>query len=207
MRVLLTAVLLLPTVSLAQSYRFNDKLQRDTVNFVLNAPFERINGLSNALAGEVVVEKGSVSGSFRVPVKSLRTGIALRDEHLLGERWLHAEKHPEIVFSFKDLKLPAAMEPGKPVQLSAEGEFTVRGVKRTEKVQVTATLFKESEQTRFRAEGDLLHLTAEVKLPIESYGIQRTQALLLKVGDVANVTVDAWGSTRFPVPVAQTGHP
>lgn len=213
LRMVLAAVLMFPVLSFAQGgqvFRFNDKNARDTVSFSLHAPFERINGLSNTITGEVRVEKDKVSGAFRVPVNSIKTGNSLRDEHLQNDRWLDAEKHPDILFTFNDVKLPSELKPGQEVKLTAEGEFTIHGIKRKEQVEVTGTWFKESEETKFRAPGDLLHLTASFKIPIEQYGIKRTQALLLKVGDTANVSVDAWGSTRFELPkatVSQTAQP
>lgn len=194
---------LVPVLAGAQTFRFNDPNGRDTVSFVLSAPFERINGLSNALTGEVQVEKDVVRGAFWVPVKSLKTGNGLRDEHLANDRWLDAARHPDLLFTFAGLKLPGALEPGKPVKLTVQGEFTIRGVKKMEPVEIEATWHRESELTRSRAPGELLHVAATFQIPIEAYGIQRTRALLLKVGDVAKVSVDAWGSTQLKLPTAE----
>ena len=58
-------------------------------------------------------------------------------------------------------------------------------------------IFKESAETKNRAAGDLLRVRAKFRIPLEAYGIQRTEALLLKVAEVAEVSVDAWGSTQF----------
>ena len=52
-------------------------------------------------------------------------------------------------------------------------------------MEVTAVLFKESAETKNRAPGDLLRLRAKFHIPIENYGLKRTEALVLKVGELA----------------------
>jgi polyisoprenoid-binding protein YceI len=181
----------------AQSFVFNDPNTRDTVAFMLDAPLEVINGLSNDVKGTAVVKEGKASGRFTVPVKSLKTGNETRDGHLQNDRWLDAAKNPDVVFEFKDVALPGPLESGKPVKLQTKGRFTIKGVTREEQVEVTAVYFKESAETKNRAAGDLLRVRAKFRIPIEAYGIKRTEALILKVGETAEVSVDAWGSTQF----------
>jgi polyisoprenoid-binding protein YceI len=164
---------------------------------MLDAPLEVINGVSNSIKGTATVQGTKASGRFMVPVKSINTGNSSRDKDMLEPRWLDATKTPEIIFEFKDVVLPAALEPGKPVKVMTKGKFTIRGQTREEPVEVTALLFKESNETKFRAPGDLLRLRAKFRIPLEAYGIKRTEALILKVGETADVSLDAWGSTQF----------
>lgn len=176
---------------------FHDPNSRDTVMFVLDAPLEVINGLSNQVTGRVDVTGQKASGRFQVPVKSIKTGNETRDGHLQNDRWLDAAKHPDIVFEFKDVALPAPLANAKPVVVKTKGTFTIHGVTREEPVEVTATYLQETAETKNRAAGELLRVRAKFQIPLEAYGIQRTEALLLKVGERADVTVDAWGSTQF----------
>lgn len=199
----LLVALLLPLAASAQAksaawqVNFNDPNTRDTVRLLLDAPIEVINGLSNSLKGSVTVEGTRASGRFTVPVSSIKTGNETRDGHLQNERWLNAAKHPEIIFEFKDVVLPTALEPNKPVTINTKGKFTIKGVTREEPVEVIATMIKETEQTKNRAAGDLLRLRAKFFIPLEAYGIKRTEALILKVAETAEVSVDAWGSPNF----------
>ncbi|MCY1021585.1 YceI family protein [Pyxidicoccus sp. MSG2] len=198
----LVALLSLPALAAepaatTQAFVFNDPNSRDTVAFMLDAPLEVINGLSNQVKGRVEVKGNKASGKFQVPVKSIKTGNETRDGHLQNDRWLDAAKSPDITFEFADLALPAALEPGKPLKVQGKGRFTVHGVTREEPVEVTATYFKESAETKNRAAGDLLRVRAKFQIPLEAYGIKRTEALVLKVGETAEVSVDAWGSTQF----------
>jgi polyisoprenoid-binding protein YceI len=198
----LVALLSLPVLAAepsatTQAFVFNDPNSRDTVAFMLDAPLEVINGLSNQVKGRVEVKGNKASGKFQVPVKSIKTGNDTRDGHLQNDRWLDAAKSPDILFEFADLALPTALEPGKPLKVQGKGRFTVHGVTREEPVEVTATYFKESAETKNRAAGDLLRVRAKFQIPLEAYGIKRTEALVLKVGETAEVSVDAWGSTQF----------
>jgi polyisoprenoid-binding protein YceI len=186
-----------PAAGAAQTFVFNDHSHRDTIAFMLDAPLEVINGLSNDVKGTVVVKDGKATGRFTVPVKSIKTGNETRDGHLQNDRWLDAAKFPDIIFEFKDVALPAALEPNKPLKVQTKGQFTVHGVTREEPVEVTASFFKESAETKNRAPGDLLRVRAKFRIPLEAYGIKRTEALILKVGETADVSVDAWGSTQF----------
>jgi hypothetical protein len=116
---------------------------------------EVINGLTNEIEGSLELNGKTFSGSFAVPVTSIKTGNGIRDEHLAGERWLNAAKTPKILFSFKDAQAPAFADQ-KPLSGSVKGSFTVNGVTRQETVSYTATWFKESESTKARGKGDLL---------------------------------------------------
>jgi polyisoprenoid-binding protein YceI len=186
-----------PAPAAAQTFNYNDELHRDTVTFTLDGTLEVINGLSNMIKGSVVVQGGKASGRFTVPVSSLKSGNDLRDSDMLNDRWLDAAKNPDIIFEFKDVALPGPLESGKPLKVQATGKFTLRGVTREEPVEVTTVLFKESAETKIRAPGDLLRVRAKFRIPIEAYGMKRTKALILKVGEFADVSVDAWGSTQF----------
>jgi polyisoprenoid-binding protein YceI len=186
-----------PAPAQKQSFVFNDPYSRDTITFMLDAPLEVINGLSNQIKGSLVVEGTKASGKLAVPVKSIKTGNESRDEDLLNDKWLDAAKYPELLVEFKDVTLPAALEPGKPLKFQTKAQFTIHGVTREEQVEVAATLLKEAPETRKRAPGDLLRVRAKFQIPLEAYKINRTGALILKVGEVAEVSVDTWGSTQF----------
>lgn len=186
-----------PAAAASQTFVFNDPDNRDTVNFMLDAPLEVINGLSNRIKGSVTVEGSKASGKLAVPVNSIKTGNETRDGHLQNEKWLDAAKYPDIVVELKDVALPGPLEANKPVKVKTQGKFTIHGVTREEPVEITATLMKASEDTGKRAPGDLLRVRAKFQIPLESYKINRTGALILKVAEVADVTVDAWGSTQF----------
>jgi polyisoprenoid-binding protein YceI len=186
-----------PAPTQKQTFVVNDPGSRDTVTFMLDAPLEVINGLSNKVKGTIVVEGTKASGKLSVPVNSIKTGNESRDEHLQNDKWLDAAKYPELIVEFKNVALPTALEPGKPLKVQTKAQFSIHGVTREEQVEVIATLLKESDDTKKRAPGDLLRVRAKFQIPLEAYKINRTGALILKVAEVADVSVDAWASTQF----------
>jgi polyisoprenoid-binding protein YceI len=179
-----------------QRYGFNDPNSRDTVTFLLDAPLETINGLSNSVKGRILLREGKATGELRVPVSTLKTGNATRDGHLQNDRWLDAAKFPDIIAAFEGLSIPE-LEDGKPQKVETKVRLTVRGVTLEHPVEVMVTRFKESELTRARAPGDLLRIRAKFRVPLEDHGIKREGPLRVKVAEVAEVSVDAWGSSKF----------
>lgn len=84
--------------------------ERSEMKVTSESAIEKFSGSTREAAGYLVIAdvagalKGDVApkvpaGAFRVACGSIKTGIALRDEHMLGERWLDAERHPDITFA------------------------------------------------------------------------------------------------------------
>ena len=77
-----------PSSAEAQARTF--RIQRgggSRVQWVSDAPLERITGVNSAVSGELTVDPANLAatrGRVDVAVASMRTGIDLRDEHLRG---------------------------------------------------------------------------------------------------------------------------
>lgn len=71
----------------------------------------------------------TASGTVTVPLSGLETGIALRDEH--AKRFLGAAAHPQAVFVLSHISGVKALEPGKEVKATVDGQFTLNGVTHT----------------------------------------------------------------------------
>lgn len=183
----------------ARQFVVNDSTGRDTVRFVLDAPFEVINGNTNEIAGKFVFEKGKLSGTFKVPVKSLKTGIARRDEHLQNDLWLDAAKNPTLELAFKDVKVSEDLWKGKEQSVDVMGEFQIHGTKRQEKVKLVLRYLPADENTAKRLPGNLLRAKADFTIVLANYKIAQSDSkvkelLGLKVGESAAVTVDLMAS-------------
>ena len=64
-----------------------------------------MTGKSSKVTGSITVDPADITkttGSFKVPVVSLRTDNDLRDEHLQGDGWLDAKKNPNIHFQITE---------------------------------------------------------------------------------------------------------
>ncbi len=182
----------------AQVYKFGDPKRRDTVRFTIDGPFLEINGVGSDLEGELKIIEGKASGELKLSVASIRTGDASRDSHLRGEQWLEAKAHPYLTFTFKDLELPEAKatKEGEKISLKAKGEFELKGVKHDEPVEIVAVFVKQSEQSKVRLDGDLVHVQAKAKLRLDHFKLEARKKMPQEVGEQAEVALDAWGSTK-----------
>lgn len=83
-------------------YRLDERNGRQQVRFLSEAPMETIDGSAREFSGNVAIdyEKNDfgLEGSVVIPVDSLETGLALRDEHLRSDDWLDADRYPTITF-------------------------------------------------------------------------------------------------------------
>jgi polyisoprenoid-binding protein YceI len=84
-------------------------------------------GLFNEISGVIQFDPPDVSHlsvEAEVAVRSLTTGHAARDEHLLSPDYFDAEKYPKMIFKGKDVK-PTGKKKGR-----LKGDFTLRGINR-----------------------------------------------------------------------------
>jgi len=188
-------------------FNVNDSHGRDVVTFTSHAPLETVVGTTSKITGHIVVDPnnilGAADGRFEVDLASLKTGIAMRDGHM-RDKFLETAKYPNAVFvltkvikSDKDTLLDQT-----PVNLIAEGDFTLHGITRKITVPLIVTYFKESKDTENKAPGDLLHIEGAFDVLLSDYRIDRPQFVILKLDDKQVVDIDAFGSTSYPPPGA-----
>ena len=183
----------------AEKYDFTDKNQRNTASIMLDAPFESIMGVANAVEGAVTVDANKASGAFKVRVDSIKTGNDTRDGHLQNDKWLDAKKFPYIEFSFKDVPLPADFKAGKPITVAAKGELSLHGVKKPRPITVKLQYFPQSELTKSRLPGNLVRVKSDFDVKLTDHNVAQSdsgvKALIgLKVGEVAKVSIDFFGT-------------
>lgn len=78
------------------------------------------------------------------------------------------------------------------------GTFELREVRRKIEVSVTLTYLTESPLTRFKLPGNLLRVSTEFDVKLADYNIDVPRLLLLSIGDVAHVSMDAFTSDASP---------
>ena len=84
-------------------------------------------GLFNQITGVIQFnppDVGHLSVEAEVDVRSLTTGHAARDEHLLSPDYFDAEKYPKMIFKGKDVE-PTGKNGGR-----LKGDFMLRGISR-----------------------------------------------------------------------------
>lgn len=177
------------------TFNFTDKGGRNQATFFSTTPLEDINGLSNDVRGSVTIiinDIKSMKGTITVPVSSIKTGINLRDQHLVSEDWMNADAYPDITFEIKNVSDIKSLEDNK-VEAKVTGDFTAHGVTKETTADVTLTFLDASDQTKQRAPGDLLGVRANFKVQLSDYGINN-KIVGQKVAEVVEVGVNMVGS-------------
>lgn len=187
---LLTASVLvvgLATPSGAARFDLEPGSTTDTVYFRSTASLEFIEGKSTAIDGGFEFDPDSpdtpVAGLLRVDLRTLKTGIGLRDEHM-RDRHLETDTYPYAFFELTRIDgiafplVQRTLLPG-----TAQGWFYIHGVKR----QIDADI-----ECRFgRGEGGTMSLDvrATFVINLEDYKIKRPKALFLKLAETIEVEV------------------
>jgi len=179
-----------------QTFHLKDERGRNQTTFTSQAPLEDITGTSSEVAGTVSFDPVNVSktiaAEISVIVASLKTGIAMRDEHLQGPNWLDAAKYPTIQFNLKDLKNLKSTT-NATVEGTAVGDFTLKGVTKKTSLSVSLTLMPASDQTKMRAPGDLLVVRAKGSIKLSDFGI-KSEIIGSKISDEVRFEFNAVGS-------------
>jgi polyisoprenoid-binding protein YceI len=151
------------------------------VQFVSDAPLEKITGVGHKMTGNVEIDVGNLAatkGTVELDVKSIKTNVDLRDEHLQGPDWLDAAKHPKIKFEITKVDGPAALKKGDAVDVKVTGKLSMHGVTREE----TATA-----KVRLTDKG--VSVKANFKVSLPAYKVSVPSVVRLKVNDSIDLNV------------------
>ncbi|MDX9720317.1 MAG: YceI family protein [Myxococcota bacterium] len=184
------------TAALAQtrSFTFGTHEARTVITFVGEAEIETITGTVNKLSGKLEVdgEAPKAGAKLSVDLGDLKTGIELRDEHLRGENWLDAAKHPKIDFELSSLSLRSD---GKSYDF--KGNMTIKG--KTKAVSGIAKLkFVSAEKAeKFKlGAGEWVNVKTSFELQLSDFGVTVPEGTGAKVSNTWQVSIDIWGTTQ-----------
>jgi polyisoprenoid-binding protein YceI len=175
------------TVVQADEFVVDPTTATDTVLFRSTARLEFIEGRTNDLIGGFKFNPDSTSspfsGSLRVDLRTLKTGIETRDRHM-REQYLHTDEYPYAYFEFTGVSgLPAVLHQDSTYRGTVQGFFYIHGGKRP----LSATV-----QFRFRVDADKHQEVtgrAIFSLKLDDYHIERPKALFLKLAETLEVEV------------------
>jgi polyisoprenoid-binding protein YceI len=155
------------------------------IQFVSDAPLEKFTGASTGLSGEVKVDPAKAAdakGEVNVAVASIKTGVALRDEHLHAENWLDAAKFPESKFVISKITGVTALKPNETLDCQVVGKFTLHGVTK----EVTA----KAKVRHITGSENALHVVASFPIKLEEHKVSIPSIVALKVAKEVQVNVD-----------------
>lgn len=181
---LVLSLLAIPVVAYAQARTFTIG-SGSRIAFTSNAPLETINGTSSSVRGSVSVNPAnlsSVSGRIEVPVRSLRTGLDLRDEHLHGDGWLDAGRYPNAVFEIDSVQGASALTPNVEARVTVVGRFTLHGQ--------THPVRAETRVKLVTGDGpDHLRVRSRFTINLPQYGVSVPALVRAKVSDTISVNI------------------
>lgn len=191
------------------TFNVNDSLGRDQVTFTTHASLQTVRGITSKITGHVTLDPdnipGAADGRFEVDLASLKTGIGMRDRHM-REKSLETSKYPDAIFNLLRIVNTDhdTLLDQTPINLTAEGDFTVHGITKRITVPLKVTYMKESGETAKRAPGNLLHIEGTFDLLLSDYNIPRPRFMFFKVDDKQRIDIDAVASTGLPPLAAQS---
>ncbi len=196
-RVLMAVTLMVASTVGAQAadttYRFGSAPQRTTITFESQTDFETVLGSTSQIAGSITADadRGAGSVSIEVPVASLDTGIAMRNDHLRSPMWLDAEKFPTIQFKSVSARKLAG------TKWQIRGMFTMHGVSKELSVDVDVRLIPAaSAKAAGLEDGEWVRVTAPFTVHLSDFGVKVPEMAAAKVSDTWTVKVVAFANTR-----------
>lgn len=162
---------------------------RNQATFESDAALEHIVGVSNEINVVVMLDPNNITkhamGKVSVDLRSLKTGIGLRDEHLNSKNWLYTEKYPYAVFKLKGISNASSkkLEDGKKIKATLNGTLTIHGVTHDISVPGEITYYKESARTKVRMKGNLLKGKAAFDIKLSDYGVKIPSMVAGKVDE------------------------
>jgi polyisoprenoid-binding protein YceI len=193
-------------------FYIDDPMGRNTVTTTSVAPLEQIVGTSSKISGYVVLDPKSPQkggkGMIMVPVKSLNTGIPLRDEHLQSPGWLNADANPNIqlhITGLRNVRETKSGASGTTWDVTLAGEFMMNGKKHSVEIPGVISYLPESDMTKARAAGNLLAARADFTVALADYGVTGPPGMDLigsKVGETVDVNVQFVATSAMPKAMA-----
>ncbi len=170
-----------------------------------DAPLEKIKGQSNAVIGYAVVSPKHpgeiVAGEWHLPVRSINTGIELRNEHMASKAWLDADAFPDVIVQIRETKdiKPVKQTPAfTSYSATLVGDLTLHGVTHTVSVpNSTIIVMKESPATQKVAKGDLLAIKSKFSVKLADYGVSHP-VIGTKVAGTVDLNVSLFLSSNPP---------
>ncbi|HEX9997064.1 MAG TPA: YceI family protein [Abditibacterium sp.] len=193
----------------ARVYFANDPVGRNVVAVVSRAPLETMLTRTGAVQAQVKINPQNVLDKpvarFLIDVNSFETGIKMRDEHMKSPEWIDTAKYPTATFTLLKA-LPPAGTTSIPLSvgrgaMEVEGELEFHGVKKIVRANVAVSLIPETEATKARLAGEMLHITATFPLKLDDFGVKIPEMAKLKIANVQDVQVDVFVSTGSKAPV------
>lgn len=170
-------------------YSVNNAVGTNGVQFISDAPMEKITGTADGVAGSFALDAANLevtTGRIEVQVVSMKTANSKRDGHMYSKMWLNASAHPLITFDVKSLTdVNIVSKDGRNIITAiAIGTFTCHGVTKPSSADIALTYIQASPETQKRAGGNLVMIEARFVVALADHQIIGQAEIIGKsVGD------------------------
>lgn len=184
-----------------KTFTLNNAVGQNTISFLSEAPQENFTGTADNLTGTFMMSRKNpelTKGKLKVVVRSMKTAIARRDEHMYSAVWLDADKYPEITFEIAGLKdVTTTVKEGKHITTATTvGTFSCHGITKPLTANVIITYLPENSETRKRASGDLVMIKATFDVILSDFNITGKPGLIGScLGEVMHITADVFANS------------
>jgi polyisoprenoid-binding protein YceI len=191
-----------PATAAAQQMSFKVLPSPTRATFKTEAPLETIIGNTSgpAITGTVMGDPSkpqAATGSIRVDLTTVKTGIDKRDADMRGKDYLDTdtEANRHAVFELKGVEIGGPLERGKEMPAKLKGTLTIKGkpVEVAADARVTyVTLTPEQleSQKRFGFTSDNIRIKAKFNTSFTNHGMQVPQLLFLKLSNDIQIETD-----------------
>jgi polyisoprenoid-binding protein YceI len=205
-----------PTWALAEQMTLR-VLPYSRATFKTEAPLETVigNTSGSGVTGTVTGDSTRLqdaSGTIRVDLSTLRTGIDRRDAQMQSKDFLHTEDEGNryATFELKGIEPGSELEPGKEVPAKLRGILTIR----RQPIDITAdarityvplTPEQLETQKRFGFTTDNFRVRAQFTTSFTNHGMQVPQLLILKLANAIQIEVDLTLARQLSEPAERQG--
>jgi polyisoprenoid-binding protein YceI len=168
----------------AATWRIVAEAEGNLVRFESEATLESFEGKTANSWGRVTLDPTELGSHLEIEVevdlRSLDTGIELRNRHM-RENHLETDRFPTARFEGAEIVEGAgsSLAPGATRAILVEGKLDLHGVARTVRIPLELT-----------HDGTNLRIVSRFPVALSDHGIARPKFLVLRLGDVQQVTVD-----------------
>ena len=185
----------------ARKFSLNNAVGKNAIKFISKAPAEDINGTADGLSGSFELDPSNIEaakGTIDVSVRSMKTAMSKRDEHMYSSVWLDADKYPTITFKLTRIENVTVSTNGQQPTVIARaiGTFTLHGVTKPFQAPINLTYVKASAETKKRASGDLVALKVNFEIFLKDFDIKGKEGVIGKsVGEKITCEVDLFANS------------
>jgi len=171
--------------------------------FKTDAPLETVvgNTAGPAVTGNLTVDPfkpGTASGTIKVDLTTLNTGVAKRDADMQGPQYLDiasSEANKFAVFEIKSIEMAGPLEPGKEVPAKVKGILTIKQkpVETVADARVTyikLTPEQVEAQKRFGFASENIKVRSKLGTTFSNHGMSIPQLMFLKLSNEIAIETD-----------------